>query len=61
MAVEELITLYELRGKLAYLRDISATAKRELEEVKGRSESITSLGATWTLHWRATKPSQWRC
>lgn len=37
MAAEELITLDELRGELADLEDIRATAERELEEVRGRS------------------------
>jgi site-specific DNA recombinase len=43
MAAEELITLEELRGKLADLEDIRATAERELEEVQGRSGRIAEL------------------
>jgi hypothetical protein len=43
MAAEDLITLDELRGKLAHLRDIRATAEHEPEEVRGRAESITEL------------------
>jgi site-specific DNA recombinase len=43
MAAEELITLDELRGKLADLQDIRATAERELEEVKGRAGRIAEL------------------
>jgi hypothetical protein len=47
MAAEDLITLDELWGKLAHLRDNRATAEHEPEEVRGRAES-------------ATKPSQWK-
>jgi len=43
MAAEELITLDELRGKLADLEDVRATAERELEEVRGRAGRIAEL------------------
>jgi hypothetical protein len=43
MAAEELITLDELRTKLADLEDVRATAERELEEVQGRAGRIAEL------------------
>src|SRR3712207_3586810 len=43
MAAEELITLDELRGKLADLEDIRATAERELEDLRGRAGRIAEL------------------
>ena len=43
MAAEELISLEELRGKLADLEEIRATAERELEEVQGRAGRIAEL------------------
>ena len=43
MAAEELISLDELRGRLADLQDVRATAERKLEEVRGRAERIAEL------------------
>jgi len=43
MAAEELITLDGLRGKLADLGDVRATAERELEEGQGRAGRIAEL------------------
>ena len=43
MAAEELISLDELREKLADLKDNRAAAERELEEVQGRAERIIDL------------------
>jgi hypothetical protein len=43
MAAEELITLDELRGKLADLEDIRTTAEHELEDLRGRAERIAEL------------------
>jgi hypothetical protein len=43
MAAEELITLDELRQKLAGLAEIRTTAERALEEVQGRADRIIEL------------------
>jgi Recombinase zinc beta ribbon domain len=43
MAAEELITLEELRERLAGLAEIRTTAERALEEVRGRADLIIEL------------------
>jgi hypothetical protein len=43
MAAEELITLNELREKLAEMQEIRSTAERALEEVQGRASRISEL------------------
>ena len=43
MAAEELITPDELRGRLADLEDVRATAERELEDLRGHAGRIAEL------------------
>jgi hypothetical protein len=43
MGAEDLITLDELRGKLAGLQEIRTTAERALEELQGRTGRISEL------------------